>query len=283
LSTSRRDLQGGALFCQQAKPRAGVASYFADEQNRLVTKSPLQGVFPYYNKAMEHHFSIEESVRFGWAKMRTHSTLVFKSLLTIFAIQIAQDIVVRVLAGTLEGAVAGAALVVLSVVLGIGFTRMTFKIVKGEHTEFADLIPPMNIWMAYLAASILAALVSVVPLLVAFVICLAGYAYLPGMAAIILCVVVAVMGFIVAAYLALRYSFVRFAILEHTNIIESLRVSARVTSGKKWWLLGFFIVIGLLNILGAVLFLVGLLVTVPVTMFAYAHVYQKLHAHHASK
>src|SRR6185437_6057227 len=171
--------------------------------------------------------------------------------------------------------------IVLSVILGIGFTVMTLKIAKGEHAEYADLMPPMNVWIAYLAANILAAIVSVVPLLIAFIVCLAGYAYLPGQAAIILCVVVAIIGFIVAAYLSLRYSFVRFAILEHQDIIESLRTSARVTSGKKWWLIGFFIVIGLLNILGAVLLLVGLLVTIPVTMFAFAHVYIKLHARHA--
>ncbi len=53
-----------------------------------------------------------------------------------------------------------------------------------------------------------------------------------------------------------------------------------MTVGVKWHLLGFLLIVALLNLLGAIVFLVGLLVTVPVTMIAYAHIYQKLQAHH---
>ena len=44
--------------------------------------------------------------------------------------------------------------------------------------------------------------------------------------------------------------------------------------------LGFVIIIALLNIAGMLLLLVGLLVTIPVSMIAYAHVYVILHEHH---
>ena len=66
------------------------------------------------------------------------------------------------------------------------------------------------------------------------------------------------------------------------GITASLRESAEMTHGIKWHLLGFFIIILLLNIVGALLLLVGLLVSVPVTMIAYAHVYQKLRVHHVA-
>jgi uncharacterized membrane protein len=41
-------------------------------------------------------------------------------------------------------------------------------------------------------------------------------------------------------------------------------------------LLGFGIVLGLVNILGAIVLLVGLLVSIPVTALAFFYVYRKL-------
>jgi uncharacterized membrane protein len=77
-------------------------------------------------------------------------------------------------------------------------------------------------------------------------------------------------------YLALRYGMVRFAVIDGASVTDSLRKSAELTQGVKWHLLWFILSIIAINIVGAILFLVPLLVTVPVTMIAYAHVYQKL-------
>ena len=65
------------------------------------------------------------------------------------------------------------------------------------------------------------------------------------------------------------------------EILESLTISSKLTHGVKWHLLGFFIVLAALNIAGALLLLIGLLVTLPVSMIAYAHIYLKLKHHHA--
>jgi uncharacterized membrane protein len=78
------------------------------------------------------------------------------------------------------------------------------------------------------------------------------------------------------AYLSLRYSMARFAVVDGEGITDSLRKSAQETKGVKWHLLGFFLALIGLNILGAVALLVGLLVTLPVSAIAYAHVYLKL-------
>jgi hypothetical protein len=280
------------MFCQQAKPRAGVAKMLSDGEALFVTKSlprnkigktPAMGVFSYYNKGyMEHHLSIEESIKFGWEKTHKHSTIIFQSLLTLFGVQIAEQIVMRVLNGTLEGALAGAVLFVLAIVLGIGFTLIVLRIAQGKHVTYQDIVPPINVWVSYIGASLLAGIVTIVPLLVGVIVCLVAYAVLPSMAAIVVCAIVAAVAFVTAIYFALRYALVRFAILDDTDIVKSLRTSARLTKGHKWWLVGFSITLGLLNILGAILLLVGLLITIPVTAFAFAHVYVKLHEHHSS-
>jgi len=230
---------------------------------------------------MEHHLSIGESIRFGWAKTRQHSTLVFQALLTLFAVQIAEKVVMSALANTLDGALASAALFILSVVLGIGFTLITLRIVQGKQVAYRDIVPPVNVCLSYIGAILLAGIITVVPLLVALIVCLLAFAVLPSMAAIVVSAVVAVAAFVAAIYFALRYALVRFAILDDGDITKSLRTSARLTRGIKWWLVGFSITLGLLNILGAILLLVGLLVTIPISMFAFAHVYLKLHTLHS--
>lgn len=49
-----------------------------------------------------------------------------------------------------------------------------------------------------------------------------------------------------------------------------------MTEGVKWKLLGFCIVMGLINIVGLVALVVGVLVSFPVTNLAYLHIYRKL-------
>jgi hypothetical protein len=242
----------------------------------------MEGVFSYYTKGhMEHHLSIEESLRFGWAKTRAHSTIVFQVLLTLFAVQIAEQVVQKVLSGTLEGALASVLLFVLSIILGVGFTLITLRIAQGKHAVYQDILPSFSVWLPYVGASLLAGIVTIVPLVVALIVGLVAYAVLPYTAAIVVIAMVAATGVVAAAYFALRYTFVKLAILDDNDIIKSLRTSAKMTEGCKWWLMGFFITVILLNILGAILLLVGLLVTIPMTMFAFAHVYVKLSGHHS--
>jgi hypothetical protein len=230
---------------------------------------------------MENHLSIEESIRFGWAKTRQHSTIIFQIMMTLFAVEIVRQIVQRVLGSTFEGGAAMALLFVLNTVLGVGFTLITLRIAEGKPVEYRNLIPPMNVWLPYIGATVLAGIVTVLPLVAALVIGLAAFALFPYELAVIVIAVVAAVGSVIAVYFALRYALVRFAILDDHDMVKSLRTSARLTDGRKWWLVGFFIVVCLLNILGAVLLLVGLLVSIPVTMLAFAHVYVKLHTHQA--
>jgi uncharacterized membrane protein len=80
-------------------------------------------------------------------------------------------------------------------------------------------------------------------------------------------------------FLLVRLSMTRFAVVEGAGIIGSLRRSWRQTRGHGWRLFGFFLTLIGINIVGALLLFVGLLVSVPVSMLAWAHVYHKLKNH----
>lgn len=200
---------------------------------------------------MTSSFSIEEALRFGWAKTRAHSGLLFQVLLTLFAVQVVGSIIDKVLHDTLQGILAMIAITIVSVVVGAGFVVILLKIAKGEHAVYRDIVPPARLVWNYFVVSAFSGLITVLGLILLIV---------PGV------------------YLFLRYSMVRFAIIDGAGIQESFRISARMTEGIKWRLLGLILVFVLINIAGALFLLIGLLITIPVTMIGFAHVYQKLSA-----
>ena len=213
-------------------------------------KRALERVFPLvYNWVMEHHFSIDEALRFGWHKTRQHSSLVFKIVLTLLAVQVAIALVQKVLAGTAIGLLAYLVLLALSILLGIGSTRVALLLAQGSPARYQDLMPPLRLIWPYIAASILTAL------------CVVG-----GL------ILLVIPGF----WIALRLSMARFEIIDGAGIGESLRKSWQLTRGHIWHLLALVFVLVLINIIGAILLMVGLLITIPVSLFSYAHVYLKL-------
>lgn len=60
------------------------------------------------------------------------------------------------------------------------------------------------------------------------------------------------------------------------GVMESIRASWAVTAGHRWHLFLFTLVLGLVNLVGALAFILGLFVTVPVTYLATIHVYRSL-------
>lgn len=58
--------------------------------------------------------------------------------------------------------------------------------------------------------------------------------------------------------------------------IDAMKASVEITKGNRWQLLGLVVVALLLNIVGILAFVVGLLVTIPITTLAIVHAYRLL-------
>jgi uncharacterized membrane protein len=58
--------------------------------------------------------------------------------------------------------------------------------------------------------------------------------------------------------------------------MEAIKVSWKMTKGNTWNLFFFGILLGLINILGFLCLIVGLFITVPLTMLATTFVYRRL-------
>ena len=78
-------------------------------------------------------------------------------------------------------------------------------------------------------------------------------------------------------YFMLKYQYVLYFIVDRdAGILEAFTRSSDITDGVKWQLLVFLIFLVLINVAGALCFIVGLFVSIPVTMVAAAYVYRRL-------
>jgi uncharacterized membrane protein len=85
-------------------------------------------------------------------------------------------------------------------------------------------------------------------------------------------------------YVAVTYNWFAYLIAEkHYGAKESLKQSARLVDGARWQILKFFFAIVGLNILGLLALVVGLFVTVPMSMIAGALIYRALALRATSK
>ena len=74
-----------------------------------------------------------------------------------------------------------------------------------------------------------------------------------------------------------KYQFAPFLIVDRNcGIKAALRESAGITTGVKWELFLFFLLVMGINLVGLLAFGIGIFTTLPATMIAYTFVYRKL-------
>lgn len=199
-----------------------------------------------------HTFSIKEALAFGWKTTWDH----FKFFLTLLAISFIVCLAFNGLIAISSQASSsllplGLGLVILAIVMKIGWIRIALDFVRGDKLPtWNDLFSHYSLFFPFILASIIFnIIVSVGSFLL----------IIPGIIA------------------ALMLGFNAYGVVDkNLSPIDALKYSRSITYGAKWKLLGFYILVGLINVAGALTLLVGLLVTLPLSALAHAHVYQQL-------
>jgi len=141
---------------------------------------------------------------------------------------------------------------IVNAVIGIGLIKISLEFIDNKKPKFSDLF-----YTKPLVNFILASLIRGVITLIGFILLI-----IPGIV------------------FSIRLQFVAYLIVDkNLPPVEAVKKSWEMTKGNTWNLLFFGILLFLLNVLGAFLFLVGLFVTVPLTMLATTFVYRKLLLH----
>jgi hypothetical protein len=197
-------------------------------------------------------FSIEEALQYGWNTMKASIWFFVGVLVVAWAITWIPSLI----ANTLQRDLAGLSFIfriigfVANIIISIGLITIALKFLDDQQPMFENLFSFKPYFWKYLGASILF--------------------FLVVWAGIILFVIPGI-------YWALKFQFYGYFIVDQScDPIESLRRSSQITQSVKWKLLGFGIVLAIINFLGLVCLFVGLFVSIPVTLLAYSWVYRKL-------
>ena len=201
-------------------------------------------------------FSIQESIKFGWKKFwdRPWFFVGVYLIIGIFSINfdnLSNDPNFHPSAGlVLILSLITLALAAVGTVVRMGEKKILLKSYENTTSAtFGDLWTPHPFWRFFLANIVVGLIVGL---------------------GIILLIVPGII-------FAIRYMFVPFIVIEKgLRPFEALRESRRITNGHKWRLFLFSLVLVGINILGTLCLLIGLLVTVPVTMLATVYVYRLL-------
>jgi len=197
-------------------------------------------------------FSIDEALKFGWNTMKTNFWFFFGILIIAWIVVYVPSLIGNLLRDKSSLLYLIFMLVswAIQVMISIGLIRISLKFIDGGKPEFNDLFRFQGFFWRYLGGSLLVGLIVVVGILL-FVI--------PGIV------------------WAIMFQFFGFLIIDkNLSIMDSVRQSGNLTKTVRWKLLGFGLLLMLINYLGLIVLLVGLFATIPTTMLAHAWVYRKL-------
>ncbi len=206
-------------------------------------------------------FSSNEAIQFGWEVMKKHF-IFFLGLVAVssvfglesmyrshFGQNTSTDYSVYWPLFSLVGLIMG----IIRILINMGVINISIKFAKKEHPTYADLMTTVEKFLNFFIASILYGLLVFVGMILLIV---------PGI------------------YWAIKYQYYGYLIIDkNLGAIDALKKSAELTDGVKGDLLGFGVVLGLVNLVGLLVLGIGLLATIPTAWVAQAYVYHKLASH----
>ena len=198
------------------------------------------------------NFSKGEAVRFGWNIMKSNLGFFIGLLIVAALLYIVPSIIAERVAkeNVLLGAIFHIGDGVLSIIISIGLIKIALRFCDNEKGTFADLFTQYRLFFKYLFGSTLYVLIVI-----------------GGMILLI------IPGFI----WAIKFWFYDYFIVDKgVGPIEALKRSSAITKGIKWNSFVFFLLLGGINLVGALCLLIGLFATIPTTLVAAAFVYRKL-------
>ncbi len=202
-----------------------------------------------------HGFSKREAINFGF-EVAKKNIIFFIGLFAVVVIISALTSAIQ-FGATLERQpilyiILYAVVFIINTIIGMGLIKIALEFVDKKKPKFSDLFHTKN-----LVNFILASLIRGVITLIGFILLI-----IPGI------------------IFSIRLQYATYLVIDkNLPPVDAVKKSWDMTKGNAWNLFFFIILLVLVNILGALLLLVGLFVTVPLTMIATAFVYRKLLLH----
>lgn len=193
---------------------------------------------------------IGKAISFGWNGFLANIGPLLLAALAVFAVQFVFSMVLRSVDGLIVRWLVQMASWVVSIIIAMGWIRIGLNIVDGRRADVADLFQIDDRFWSYVGASIVFGICFGIGLLL-FII--------PGV------------------IIALIWFFFGYNIVDKGDtMMQAFARSNQLTKGRKLELFTFALVLVLLNILGLILLIIGVLVTAAISLIAVAYVYRRL-------
>ncbi len=224
----------------------------------------------------KHHFTYKEVFTFGWNKTMQHAWFIFLTFIISSIIITSTAVTAFVISHFIFTAV-----VLMSF---LSLASISLMIVRNHSFTFADLLNPLLSPRRVLKFAALSVLYVIPVFLLAFTSAVLMYGATQGSAPVaIFGLLFTIIVFIPSIFIAIRFQFFPYIVAEHeySSIKDLIKMSYTLTENNFWQLLGFVVIAYIINLIGMAFFCVGLLVSVPVTAFACAHLYDRFKNHTA--
>jgi len=199
----------------------------------------------------DKHISIGQALKVGWKAFAGHigfwigvGAIVLSLIILIVALSLSLS---KISGGEF---IANLIAYFIQFMLSIGLIKISLSLAEGKKPSLADLYSGYPLLFKYFATAFLQGLII--------------------MAGLILFIIPGIIW-------GLKYQYGVYLVIDRKmKPIEALKASAKLTSGVKWELFGFYLLSMVITFLGIFALLVGYLIAVPVIIVATAHIYRQL-------
>ena len=196
-------------------------------------------------------FSKRELIRKGWGKVKEHAHLLIKILLAFIGLSIVSSIINVAFEEVMAVALLASIVVtIVQTVFEIGLIKIGLDIIENKKPNFKDLYSNYTLFLPFFLTSIILGIIIIVGFILLII---------PGI------------------YLAVRYQFTSFVIVDKKlSYWTAIKKAGELTKGRWMQIFLFDLALIGLNLLGLLALGIGLLLTIPTSFFASVYLYRRL-------
>jgi len=171
-------------------------------------------------------------------------------------------------------------LVIAGPLLG-GVYLISLRALRGQPAEVGDIFTGfrqcfIQLFLGHLVPALLIGL-SIVPIIIVAVVVIAGAGLAHNLALMLILIPVGLLGLIPAIYLQACWAFTLPLIIDkQMDFGAAMKASFKMVRKHWWQVFGLILLTDLVNLLGALMLLIGLLFTVPITLAALMYAYETI-------
>ncbi len=225
-------------------------------------------------------------IKSGFNLFKNHATFLISAGLATVVVQILLKLIQNGAqtnrGGFFLNLIVGLFVTLIGIIITIGWAKVFLKISRGNGSVWNDFKSAPTLWLRFIkgylwyiayfvASTVVASIVFVILAVIGFTTNVMWLATLGTVLGII-----ALAG--VSIYFSVRYQFLKYVIIDNPEMHsrETFKRAGALTKGSLLQLLGFAIVLGLVNLLGLICIVIGLFATIPTTKIAQTKVYDYL-------